>query len=248
MNVFLNERDLFINGTQKKAKSLSLKNLQDYYFGMEKAFDDAFNQYARREKKHYAQDKQNLIKAVAEKMHEYFTTDNSSFAEYFDECIRLSKTILDNNSFGISQKFVNMSFKHLYCYNDALTDFRSKFDECHLPLDKYTIKWVRSLKNKEINQKLDSIKNAWANLDELLYNSIQTLVSNSLKNNIKYKISYNPNASNNGVCILPKNKLEAEFIIWHQEKINELHNILSNTTPNDLERVGITWIVSDVIK
>ena len=44
------ERDEFIKGMKSKGK-LSLKNKNDYYFGMEKAFDDAFNQYARRNNK-----------------------------------------------------------------------------------------------------------------------------------------------------------------------------------------------------
>lgn len=161
---------------------------------------------------------------------------------------RFIKKILENDSFGIAQKFVNMSFKHLYCYDDALTEFRDKFCDCHLPLDKYTIKWVRSFKNQEINRKLDRIKNAWANLDEHLYTEIQNFVSNKLMEGIDYRISYNPNASNNTFCRLPQNKLEAEFIIWHQEKINEIHNIISKTTENDLERLGIMWIVSDVAK
>ena len=248
MDAFCNERDLFIEEIHKRTVSLSLKKIEDYYFGMGKAFDDAFNQYARREKKQYAEEKNNLIKDVAENLNKYFVSDDISIETCFNKCIDLAKKILDNDSFGIAQKFVNMSFKHLYCYDDALTDFRDKFCDCHLPLDKYTIKWVRSFKNKEINRELDRIKNAWANLNEQLYNEIQTFVSDKLKENIKYRISHNPSASNNGFCQLPCNKLEAEFIIWHQEKINEIHNILLKTADNDLERLGIMWIVSDVAK
>ena len=44
-----NERDEFIKG-MKLDNYLSLKNKDDYYFGMEKAFDDAFRDYARRNK------------------------------------------------------------------------------------------------------------------------------------------------------------------------------------------------------
>ena len=45
------ERDEFIK-RMKSNNNLSLKIKNDYYFGMEKAFDDAFNQYARRNKKY----------------------------------------------------------------------------------------------------------------------------------------------------------------------------------------------------
>ena len=131
-----------------------------------------------------------------------------------------------------------MSFKYLYCYTDS-NEFTDKFDDCHMPLDKYTIKWVKSLKNKAINKRLDAVNNAWANINEALYCDIQSFISNKLNSNIEYTISYNKKQSET-TCILPQNRLHAEFIIWHQEKVNELYSIIKRAE-DDFERLGIEW-------
>lgn len=239
MNILFEERNNFI--TEMKIETiLSIKNKENYYNGMEKAFDDAFNQYARRMSITYASEKKNLIKPVVDRLYTYFTNDEDDFDKCYAECIERSKDILENGRYGIAQKFVNMSFKYLYCYNGAL-ELEHKFDRCYMPLDKYTIKWVKSLNDKSVNKKLNDIKNAWANLEEPLYNEIQELITKTLNARYEYTISYNPNAEENGKCILPTNKLHAEFIIWHQEKINELYKIIKKSE-HDFERLGIKMI------
>lgn len=238
MQLLYDERNKFIKG-MKLESNLSLKNKEDYYFGMEKAFDDAFNQYARREKKKYATEKHNLMKPIAERLFVYFNSDNDNFDVCFADCIEMSKKILNNNRYGVAQKFTNMSFKYLYCYADAY-DFEDKFQDCHMPLDKYTIKWIKSLKDEKINQRLGAISNAWANIDETLYNDIQNLITNTLNSEFTYVISFNKQASET-TCILPKNKLYAEFIIWHQEKIKELYSIIERAEL-DFDRLGIRWV------
>ena len=238
MELLQKEKEEFIM-RMKLHCQLSLKQKDDYYLGMEKAFDDAFNQYARREKKKYATEKRNLMEPIVNKIFRYFNSDEDNFVPCFSECIDLSKHILNNNRYGIAQKFINMSFKYLYCYADA-GNFENKFQDCHMPLDKYTIKWVKSLKDKDINKKLGLIGNAWANIDETLYNAIQKLITDTLNRNYTYTISYNKNVSES-TCILPKNKLHAEFIIWHQEKVNELYNMIERAE-SEFERLGIRWI------
>lgn len=232
------ERDEFIKGMKSKGK-LSLKNKNDYYFGMEKAFDDAFNQYARRNNKKYATDKRNLMSPIVNRLFAYFNSESDNFEDCFAECIKLSKKILDNDRYGVAQKFTNMSFKYLYCYSDA-DDFANKFDNCHMPLDKYTIKWIKSLKNKNINQKLNNISSAWANIDKELYDEIQAFIDVTLIKNHTYVISFNKNSSEQ-TCILPQNKLLAEFIIWHQEQLNELYIVIKRSE-KDFERLGLQWL------
>ena len=232
-----NERDEFIKG-MKSNNNLSLKNKNDYYFGMEKAFDDAFNQYARRNKTKYATEKRNLMTPLVDRLFTYFNSESDTFDNCFSDCIRLSKAILGNNLYGVAQKFTNMSFKYLYCYSDA-ENFENKFEDCHMPLDQYTLKWVRTLKNKEINKRLDVIKSAWSNIDEPLYNDIQTSIGEILRKNYEYIISYDK-SSNCNTCILPENKLLAEFIIWHQEQLNELYMVIKRSE-KDFERLGIQW-------
>lgn len=231
------ERDEFIKG-MKSNNNLSLKNKNDYYFGMEKAFDDAFNQYARRNKIKYAAEKRELMTPIVDRLFIYFNSVSDSFDDCFSDCIRLSKAILGNNLYGVAQKFTNMSFKYLYCYSDV-EDFANKFDNCHMPLDKYTIKWIKSLKNKNINQKLNNISSAWANIDKELYDEIQEFIDTTLIKDYTYVISFNKNSSEQ-TCILPQNKLLAEFIIWHQEKLNELYRVIKRSE-KDFDRLGIQW-------
>ena len=66
---------------------------------------------------------------------------------------------------------------------------------------------------------MKKINFAWTNIDKDLYNKIQEFIENTLKNDYKYKVI----STNFKMDItLPKNKLQAEFIIWNQEKINEI--------------------------
>ena len=156
--------------------TLSYKRSEDYYYGMRKAFDDAFNQYARRTKLSYASNKDELIKPILECIFNYLYSNDKCFNECFSDCIQKSMQIMNNQRFELAQKFVNMSLKYMMCFSDS-KEISNKFKDCHLPLDKYTIKWVRSFRNKEINKKLDTIKNAWANIDEDLYNTIQNFAT-----------------------------------------------------------------------
>ena len=240
------EKNEFVQGVKfKDGTSLLEKSLEkedDYYYGVEKAFDDAFNQYARRNGKKYAQSKQKLMEPIVKRLYKYFNAENDNFDVCFNDCIQLSKNILNNNLYGIAQKITNMSFKYLYCYQD-MDAFKDKFEKCHLPLDKYTINWIKSLQNNTVNNGLKKIKNAWANIEQPLYNDIQKLVDDTLKTDTyTYRISFNETA-NEQTCVLPKNKLLAEFIIWHQEHLNELHLIIERHE-KDFDRLGIQWLKS----
>ena len=233
------ERKLFIK-EMKIPANLSYKKKDDYFFGIRKAFDDAFNQYARRKQQKYANEKEELISPIVERIFDYLNNNNDIFDECYNCCIEKAKRILNNNQYGIAQKFINMSFKYMMCFCDS--DYISeKFNDCYLPLDKYTIKWIRARKNKEINKRLDTIKNAWANIDEELYKDIQNYVKTELLSTPQYKVSYSEKAGNNEYCSLSSNRLKTEFIIWHQEKINEIHRILEKAI-GDFERLGIQKI------
>ncbi len=237
MEMFEKERQRFMED-MKIPEGLSYKSKDDYKI-ISKAFDDAFKQYARRNKQTYVNTKEKDIAPVIETLHSYFNSPNITFDKCYENCIKQAKQILGNNKYGIAQKFVNMSFKHLMCFSNY-EDMKEKFQACYLPLDKYTITWVRRFKNKKINTGLNAINNAWTNIDEPLYKEIQEFVANQLKQEqgLSYKVSYAPNALDGGMCELPRIRLCAEFIIWHQEKINETHKILERNK-KDFERLGI---------
>ena len=219
---------------------LSFKNKADYSFGIRKAFDDAFNQYARRTKQSYSDQKDEYISPIVDCIISFLNNENATFDECYTNCIVEAKKILNNNKYGIAQKLVNMSFKYMMCFSDYV-EIIEKFKDCYLPIDKYTIAWVKAQKCRCINKKLTDINNAWANIDFELYKEIQDYAKEILSKEIHYKISYSAKAESNEYCILPSNRLQAEFVIWHQEKINEIHRILEKSKP-DFERLGIQTI------
>ena len=102
LNLLLQEKIEFIKG-MKLQPNLSLTRKEDYYFGMEKAFDDAFNQYARREKKKYATAKQTLMEPIVDRLFKYFNSAEDNFNSCFNDCIALLKQILNNNRYGVAQ-------------------------------------------------------------------------------------------------------------------------------------------------
>lgn len=237
MNLLDEERANFINGLKFDINKLSLFVKDDYYDGMRCAFRDAFSQYAHREGIKYADNVNELMKPVVDRLFRYFNDDNDSFSACFQECIGLTKNIFNNNRYGLAQKFINMSYKYLMCYGDSYK-CEQKFKDCHMPLDKYTILWIKKL-DKGINYRLNKIHNSWVNIDENLYKDIQNMITSKLNSNYEYIITYNKQVSLN-TCILPKNKLYAEFIIWHQEQINEIYKMIEKAEP-DFDRLGIEW-------
>lgn len=235
---FLNDVKDRFRKDMKLKMGLSLKNEDDYYVGMGKAFDDAFKDYARRNGIKYAMEKRNLLKPMVGQVFNYFKSDGA-FGDCFADCIEKSKEIFKNGSFGLAQKFINMSFKYLYCYDDA-DEYEDKFQNCHMPLDKYTVRWVRPLGDDSVNQRLGAINNAWTKIDEELYSDIQTLIAKNLEDDYTYIISFNEHSSER-TCVLPKNNLQAEFIIWYREKLNELRKMIERAEA-DFDKLGIKWI------
>jgi hypothetical protein len=120
----------------------------------------------------------------------------------------------------MAQKIVNMAFKYLYCFDDA-NIYYNKFADCHMPLDRFTLKWFyskvvpwyRSNYNK-LSTSLNysnfwktwksGIKaTTWSNLEDYEYKDIITLIRGYFANNP-------PNP--------PVTILEAEFVIWYEAK------------------------------
>jgi len=83
--------------------------------------------------------------------------------------------------YGKAQKIVNMTFKYLYCFDDAEDEY---FKYCHMALDQYTLKWY----NEEYDQNYRKSKeylssdynyrasSGWSNLNETKYQNIQDLI------------------------------------------------------------------------
>ena len=96
-----------------------------------------------------------------------------------------------NAYFGLAQKFVNMTFKYLYCMEYQPQSPIYKY--CHMPLDKYTLRWFY--------KKTGIYIDGWQAISEELYYRLQNDI---------YKLA-DPSAV--GLSLL-----ESEFVIWQDAK------------------------------
>ena len=91
------------------------------------------------------------LKEYQEELFAYFSDDAKGQQE-FDQwhhtmCMRFVKAIKEkgirqNISYGKAQKILNMTFKNLYCLEDA-KEKQTHFAFCHLALDSFILKWFR---------------------------------------------------------------------------------------------------------
>ena len=176
--------------------------------------------------------KDDLLKEVAQRISNYMKGASSAgfdiwhkelcdfFIDGTKETNGLRKLLEDANkdpnqaTFGKAQKLVNMTFKYMYCFDDA-NQHIDKFDMCHMPLDSYILDWFfdwyKEEWKKQYNEKMTKNgKNhlsAWSDLkyakdpgDKIpQYKEIQSLIKQKLRNE-------------NVSC------LEAEFVIWWEAR------------------------------
>ncbi|MBR6503133.1 MAG: hypothetical protein IKT42_06800 [Clostridia bacterium] len=110
--------------------------------------------------------------------------------------------------YGVWQKFINMSFKYIYCINDKLDNpIALDFKECHIPLDDNTLLWCR---NKEITD-----ITAWNNVNQNQYILIREGVRNVIENNSTVDSA-----------------LQLEFLVWRIKKVCDVLQHIKNLRDN----------------
>lgn len=125
----------------------------------------------------------------------------------------------EEQNIGKIQKIVNMTMKYLYCMTN---DNEPKFKECHMPLDHYTLEnwFCRVIKgkgspSKEKIGKWSKIKNYGEKEDGKYKEGSYMWIQSEIRGHDvgkKYCIDKD-------VVMTP---LQAEFIIWEEEKIREV--------------------------
>ena len=115
--------------------------------------------------------------------------------------------------YGVWQKFINMSFKYIYCINDKLRKpITLDFKKCHIPLDDNTLLWCR-------NKGITDIK-AWNSVTQNEYKRIRDGVHNEIENHSNVD-----------------NALQLEFLVWRIKKICDVLKNIKNLKDN-LEGLG----------
>ena len=129
-----------------------------------------------------------------------FDKIHSDFCDFF--LTELNKIFASTpQEFGKAQKVINMSFKYLYCFDDA-TSYLPHFTYCHMPIDSYTLNWCF---DNGLYDKKSDIPN-WSTLNKRDYYD--------LCGKIRTKLPH-------------KSPLIEEFDIWTEEKAkaNEINFI-----------------------
>lgn len=208
------------------------------------ALSDALNQGARRNKVEYKTKLNAILSSVKNDLFAIATgriliSDANDYKQHFLSLKDAFFTALRSNglgmlaTFGFAQKFISMSFKYLYCFDDC---DRENLRFCYLPLDRYTIDWYKKYGSKSLINRFKSIKFAWSNIDETLYFEIQSDIDVALANGIDYPINCKCPTQ---TVKLPENKIEVEFITWMQQRLNDVYNNSLSVLKAYYDRLGI---------
>lgn len=104
-------------------------------------------------------DKELLLKEIAREIQSYmmnglgnisFDDWHKNLCEFFlngkgkikglDDLLLAAKKYPNQATIGKAQKIVNMTFKYMYCFDNA-DQYANKFEPCHIPLDSYILDW-----------------------------------------------------------------------------------------------------------
>ncbi len=133
----------------------------------------------------WKQAKKTVFLWLADRFHRYFKQNDNDFDKWHT-CIcnsflekftpELDKYGYDGKAslkYGKAQKIVNMTFKNLFCFDDAMT-YIKKFDNCHMPIDSYILNWYNDM------FPIKKCNTAWSDLDRGTYCELQKNIKNAL--------------------------------------------------------------------
>ena len=156
--------------------------------------------------KQWEDDKIKILEKLAEDIENYLKNPNKQFDEWHNgECNdflnnfnpTLNKYGYESITYGKAQKIINMTFKYLFCFDDAM-NYTAVFDQCHMPIDSYILKWYE----KEVIKGKSGIS-SWSDMTDTQYFDLQS--------EIKKHISKTPNPEG-------PNQFLSEFYIWDRYK------------------------------
>ena len=122
---------------------------------------------------------------------------------------------------GKAQKIVNMTFKYLYCCNNASDNRVFRF--CHMPLDTYTLEWFcRDIVKNQSSIRVSEIKKiSWSNLEYGSLDEVYTYmwIQNEIRKYLNGK----------------RTPLKEEFFVWPEQQMRSAIKYIRNQTFLDEE-------------
>ena len=210
----------FYNGIKSSEKS-KLKSPKEKY-SIEAAIKLAYGDAKRTMTgiTEFKEEKETAFKNLAQKFADYFNSKVPSDKDAFDTvhtelceiwCKAFSKASPTYiGAYGKAQKIVNMTFKYLYCCEDAC-DFEKYFAFCHVPLDSFTIEWfIRECEKRQVSIKKGYIA-SWSSIQ--VCGDKKTQIYN-FNNKTYYTYFYYQKRFREWFLESGKNLLEAEFENW----------------------------------
>ena len=122
----------------------------------------------------FQKEKEAVKCSIVKKLFDYFNGPAPSRQEAFDErhkelcmlwCDQFKESSYkDLGTYGKAQKIINMSFKYLFCCEDAEEHY-AHFQYCHMPLDSFTLEWIkRFVKDEKKNALRVGKIDSWSKL------------------------------------------------------------------------------------
>ena len=174
-----------------------------------------------------SQMKEELFENLARRVASYMENGAVNFDEWHHElCVYFIKEFAkileragknpNDATYGKAQKIINMTFKYLYCFDDA-EEYSERFKSCHMALDSYILNWVNDWFLDQFNegkQRKDKLSKSgkrqlpkWSGLkykaekgDVPQYLEIQ----NAITERVQEEFGNSP--------------IEAEFVIWYKQR------------------------------
>ena len=190
------------------------------------ALNDALRDGARRGNGKYGEKSNDIVKELQEDYMSYIREektlkDEEEYKKIFEKMgenfRRQIVKHLGKDKFieeGYLCKFVAMVFKYLYCFKENREKKKEKFIYCYMPLDTYTLAYYNTFSSNKVT--------TWYNIKKEKYFKIQEEIQENLLSK-EYIIDWERKKEE---IKLPKIRIEAEFIIWEQEKVNAARNAI----------------------
>lgn len=212
--------------------AMSVKNQDDILCAIKKAYLDMSprtlqnNDSLSQNHEINKNGKEELFKSLAERFSVYMEKGADDFDEWhyktceffreeFKNLLKKANKDPSGSTYGKAQKIVNMTFKYMYCFDDAYTDENIiKFEPCHMALDSNILFWFfcwykQIWDDENANRKLTLYgKYQLPPWSELKYEKEENDIFPQYKE-IQSKII-------NRLGTTPR--IEAEFVIWYESK------------------------------
>lgn len=168
---------------------------------------------------------------LAQKIQKYFKApvNLTKFDELHNDWCKeyiadLKNAGYDKATYGRAQKVVNMTFKYLYCLDNAATTYDDHFEDCHVALDSYTLEWIWRNCNLSKTESHDD----WSKIQYDNRSTKKTTILGYKEIVDKYR--------KNKPASYPDTPFQSEFIFWEEIKAHLAAEAFYSNLPGNIDK------------